>query len=66
MKSQLWEKMRRTCRLLRYERMGTVGGLVGASHMSLLKTMQTGGRQWYVSFSSLFLVVRYVRVALDR
>jgi len=30
----------------RYERQGGLGGLVGAAHLSLLKTLETGGRQW--------------------
>jgi len=38
--------MRRVCRGLRYERHGAAGGLLGATHLSLLKTLETGGRQW--------------------
>ena len=44
--TQVWVKMRRVCRGLRYERHGAAGGLLGATHLSLLKTLETGGRQW--------------------
>ena len=44
---QVWMKVKRVCMQLRYQRCGNLGGLVGATHLSLLKTMETGGRQWY-------------------
>ena len=43
---ELWMKISRVCRQLRFQRHGGLGGLVGAAHLSLLKTLETGGRQW--------------------
>ena len=43
---EMWDKIRRTCRILRYQRGGKTGGLFGAAHSSLLKTLETGGSQW--------------------